>query len=257
VAGAWLEVAAGSYQSCGIKSDSTLWCWGDNTNGQLGTGTTTAASQPSQVASDGWKQVSSSYLHSCAVKQDGTLWCWGINANLQLGDPQDSFRMSPWQVAGSDWVQVATGLYHTCATRTDGSLLCWGGNLAGQLGNAGVPVDPTGAASKTADPVLVAGTWSTIAAGQSHTCGIQPDKSLWCWGDNAKGQLGDNTLLAKGEPNQVVVAGLTWEQVAAGAEHTCAVATGGAVWCWGANSSGQLGLGSSGTSKPFPARVAQ
>jgi alpha-tubulin suppressor-like RCC1 family protein len=255
VAGAWLEVATGSYQSCGIKSDFTLWCWGDNTNGQLGNGGADTAGQPTQVAGDGWKQVSSGYLHTCAVKQGGTLWCWGLNANLQLGDAQ--YHPSPSQVAGSDWLQVATGLYHTCATRTDGSLLCWGGNISGQLGNAGVPVDPTGATSKTADPVLVAGTWSTIAAGQSHTCGIQPDKSLWCWGDNTKGQLGDNTLLAKSEPNQVVVAGQTWEQVAAGAEHTCAMATGGAVWCWGANLGGQLGLGSSGAPKEFPARVVQ
>jgi alpha-tubulin suppressor-like RCC1 family protein len=255
LAGGWLTVTTGNYQSCGIKSDLTLWCWGDNANGQLGTGATIAAKQPTQVAGDGWKQVSSSYLHTCAIKQDGTLWCWGLNGNLQLGDAQ--YHPSPWQVAGGDWVQVVTGLYHTCATRTDGSLLCWGGNISGQLGNADVPVDPTGSTGKTADPVLVAGTWSTIAAGQSHTCGIQPNKTLWCWGDNAKGQLGDNTLLAKGEPTQVVVAGLTWESVAAGAEHTCAVATGGAVWCWGANLAGQLGLGSSGASKAFPARVVQ
>jgi hypothetical protein len=78
-------VAAGIYQTCAIAQDTSLWCWGANTNGELGTGNTVSSGVPVQVAGQGWSQVSGNYLHSCAVKNDGTLWCWGLNANLQTG----------------------------------------------------------------------------------------------------------------------------------------------------------------------------
>jgi hypothetical protein len=251
--GPWQSVATGVYQTCAIKQDGTLWCWGDNTNGTLGTGDTNPSTVPVQVTGQGWSQVSTNYLHSCAVKTDGTLWCWGLNANLEAGTTSQ-FPWSPVQVGGTTWTQVTTGLYHTCAIKTDGTLWCWGGNFSGQLGNDSLPPLPT---SQTSDPLQVTGTtWQSVSAGQSHTCAIMLDGTLWCWGFNESGQLGDNTLDSKSTPVAVVTFGQTWAVVAAGVTHTCALATGGSLWCWGDNSAGQLGIGSS-QPREIPTRVAQ
>jgi len=251
--GPWQSVATGLYQTCAIEQDGTLWCWGDNTNGTLGTGSTKPSSVPVQVTGQGWSQVSTNYLHTCAVKTDGTLWCWGLNANLEAGTTSP-LPWSPVQLAGTTWTQVTTGLYHTCAIKKDGTLWCWGGNLSGQLGSDSIPVLPT---SQTSDPVQVTGTaWQSVSAGQSHTCAIMLDGTLWCWGSNSSGQLGDSTLDSKSTPVAVVTSGQTWAKVAAGVTHTCALATGGSLWCWGDNSAGQLGTGSNDP-RAIPTRVAQ
>jgi alpha-tubulin suppressor-like RCC1 family protein len=250
--GPWQSVAAGLYQTCAIKQDGTLWCWGDNTNGTLGTSDTNSSAVPIQVTGQGWSQVSANYLHACAVKTDGTLWCWGLNANLEVGT-KSQFPWLPVQLSGT-WTQVTTGLYHSCATKPDGTLWCWGGNLSGQLGNDSIPVLPT---SQTSDPVQVAGTtWQSVSAGQSHTCAIMLDGTLWCWGSNSSGQLGDNTVNLRSTPVAVVTSGQTWAMVVAGVTHTCALATGGSLWCWGDNSAGQLGIGSNDL-REIPTRVAQ
>jgi alpha-tubulin suppressor-like RCC1 family protein len=251
--GPWQSVATGLYQTCAIKQDGTLWCWGDNTDGTLGTGDTNSSAVPVQVTGQGWSQVSTNYLHTCAVKSDGTLWCWGLNANLEAGTTSQ-FPWLPVQVSGTTWKQVTTGLYHTCAIKTDGTLWCWGGNPSGQLGNDGIAPLST---SQTSDPVQVAGTtWQSVSAGQSHTCAVMLNGTLWCWGSNDSGQLGDNTLDSKSTPVAVVTSGQTWAMVAAGVTHTCALATGGSLWCWGGNSAGQLGIGSNDPGK-IPTRVAQ
>ena len=251
--GPWQSVATGEYQTCAIKQDGTLWCWGANTNGTLGTGDTNSSAVPVQVTGQDWSQVSTNYLHSCAVKTDGTLWCWGLNANLEAGTAS-LFPWTPVQVGGATWKQVTTGLYHTCAVKTDGTLWCWGGNLSGQLGNESIAPLPN---SQTSDPVQVTGTtWQSVSAGQSHTCAIMLDGTLWCWGSNDSGQLGDNTLDSKSTPVAIVTSGQTWAMVAAGVTHTCALATGGSLWCWGDNSAGQLGIGSS-QPREIPTRVAQ
>ena len=251
--GPWQSVATGLYHTCAIKQDGTLWCWGDNTDGTLGTGDTNPSSVPVQVTGQGWSQVSTNYLHTCAVETDGTLWCWGLNANLEAGTTSN-FTWSPAQIGGTTWKQVTTGLYHTCAIKTDETLWCWGGNLSGQLGSDSIPVLPT---SQTSDPVQVTGTtWQSVSAGESHTCAIMLDGTLWCWGSNTSGQLGDNTLDSKSTPVAVGTFGQTWAMVAAGVTHTCALATGGALWCWGDNSAGQLGIGSKQPSE-IPTLVAQ
>jgi len=252
--GPWQSVSTGSYQTCAIKADNTLWCWGDNTNGQLGVGDTLQKNSPTQVVGQGFGQVSTNYLHSCAVKLDGTLWCWGLSTDLQVGDSSLSSYMVPSQVAGTNWAQVTTGLYHTCAIKKDSTLWCWGGNYSGQLGTATIPVINT---SKTSAAVQITdATWKSVSAGQSHTCAITIDGSLWCWGSNSQGQLGDKTQALKNTPVNIVVAGVSWAAVAAGATHTCALAVGGSLWCWGDNTAGQLGIGSNEL-HTSPARVVQ
>ena len=251
--GPWQSLSAGIYQTCAIKADETLWCWGDNTNGQLGTGNTAKTSVPVQVGGTGYTQVSARFMHTCALKQDGTLWCWGLNSNRQLGTDLRDFLYQPEQVKDSDWQQLATGLYHTCGLKQDRSLWCWGGNMSGQLGNASLPVDDK---AQTATPQSIAGTWASVSAGTTHTCGIMTDGSLWCWGDNSSGQLGIASKVSQGTPAAVTVPGVTWARVTAGMVHTCAVGTDGSLWCWGKDADGELGNGSS-EDRLAPTRVVR
>ena len=146
---------------------------------------------------------------------------------------------------------ISEGVYHTCALRTDASLWCWGGNSSGQLGTSLVLASSN---SKTATPAQVPGAWLQVDTGQSHTCAIASDNSLWCWGDNSAGQLGDGTHTAQALPVRVVVPGQSWASVKAGLSHTCALSLDGDIWCWGDNGDGQLGIGSN-TQQTIPQRV--
>jgi alpha-tubulin suppressor-like RCC1 family protein len=119
----WKQVAAGAAHSSAIKTDGTLWTWGQNTDGQLGDNTTTNKSSPVQTiaASTNWKQVSCNGMHTTAIKTDGTLWTWGQGINAQLGNGVSSSRSSPAQTASStsNWILVSAGAYHTAAIRED------------------------------------------------------------------------------------------------------------------------------------------
>jgi cysteine-rich repeat protein len=243
--GPWLAVGAGSYQTCAIKQDGTLWCWGDNTNGQLGDGTLDTQLAPAQVTGAGagtvFSHVSTNFLHTCATTSEGFIWCWGLNSNAQTGDLINSYHISPVQVGGAGWVDVSTGMYHTCAVKDDNTLWCWGGNANGQLGTASIPI---GQGSQSAVPVQLDGVdWKSVSSGQNHVCAVKLDNSLWCWGDNTYGQLGTGNPNASNVPMNVVVPGVLWSMVATDVHHTCAVDTDGIVWCWGANTNGQLGIG--------------
>ena len=250
----WVLVTSGQVHGCGIRLDGSLSCWGDNTSGQLGVNTTAASFQQTEVPDGPWLTVTSGGSQTCAIKQDGTLWCWGSNADSQLAlDPTVSYRPAPSQIVGSTWEQVTTGADHTCAIKQDGTLWCWGGNSTGQLGNQTVPA---ALHSKSSGLLSIVGVWTEVSAGQKHTCAIASDKALWCWGDNSQGQLGTGNTTQAIVPAAISSTGLTWEHVAAGLTHTCALATGGTLWCWGSNSDGQLGIGR-GETRQVPTQVVQ
>ena len=235
----WTSVSAGEYHVAALQQDETLWTWGDNSSDQLGDSHAPSAGRasPGQVGTAQWLAVSAGSLHSCAIGLDRTLWCWGNNANGMIGDGTTLMHIDPTQTVGTDWATVSAGLYHTCATKIDGSLWCWGDNSNGQLGLA--------VASSSTSPAQVAvgsTTWIAVSAGQMHTCGLQSDKSLWCWGSNADGQLGIGSNLPSSIPT-AVAPGSIWTVVSAGGSHTCAVAGNGTLWCWGRNANGQLGIG--------------
>ena len=254
--GTWASVGAGYYHTCATKADNSLWCWGQNFSGQLGDGTTADHTVPNAVVGtdsdagvSGWKMLSVGYLHNCAISLDTALYCWGGNGQGQLGLGTMTFGMQPSPVGGgADWTTVSAGYQHTCGIRGAGSLWCWGDNGAGQLGGS--------ASTKEGKPVQVGDTadWIAVSAGQSHTCAIKIDGSLWCWGDNSKGQLGlgDGTPMNHPMPTQVNDPAGNWYQVAAGAGYTCGIQSAGSLWCWGDNSKGQLGDGSTiGRTKPI------
>jgi alpha-tubulin suppressor-like RCC1 family protein len=234
-------VSAGDEHTCARKTDGTLWCWGYNGFGQLGDGTATSSATPVQVAASGFFiEVSAGGYHTCARKSDSTLWCWGDNDVGMLGDGTTTNRSTPVQVTGleSPAAEVSAGEDHTCARLTDGTLWCWGWNYHGQLGD--------GSHTDSSTPVQVdrLGTVVTqISTGRDFTCARETDDSLWCWGYDDYGELGNGTTLEKTIPTAVSALGQSVNEVSAGQYFACASDDSGSTWCWGSNLTGQLGTG--------------
>ncbi|MFC1482170.1 RCC1 domain-containing protein [Myxococcota bacterium] len=237
------HIDAGAFFNCALKTDGTVWCWGENSYGQLGDGTQSHRSTPVQVVGPGGLGFVTdvAYLDagghsSCAVKTDGTVWCWGHNDHGQLGiSTATASSSSPVQVqllADAAWVSGSGA--HRCAVKTDGTVWCWGYNDYGQLGD--------GTTTSHYFPTQVTGLTDVagLSAGGGHVCAVKTDGTAWCWGYNANGQLGDGTTTNQYSPTQVI--GLAnVSDLSAGGEHTCAVKTDGTLWCWGNNVDGQLG----------------
>jgi alpha-tubulin suppressor-like RCC1 family protein len=236
----WKLVAGGSYQTVAIKTDGTLWNWGNNANGQLGDNSVTVRSSPVQTVAGGtnWKLVTSGRFHTAAIKTDGTLWLWGRNGDGQLGANNTTHRSSPVQTVagGTNWKLVAGGDFHTAAVKTDGTLWTWGINTNGQLG------DNTVVHRSSPVQTVSGGTnWKLVAVGHYYTTSIKTDGTLWNWGNNGIGQLGDDSRTHRSSPVQTVSGGTNWKLVECGHYHTTAIKTDGTLWLWGGNAFGQLG----------------
>lgn len=236
----WKQVASGDGHTGAIKTDGTLWMWGYNNTGRLGINTTVDKSSPVQTISGGtnWKQIACGSLHTTAIKTDGTLWTWGFNAFGELGDNTTVGKSSPVQTvaAGTNWKQVSAYRYYTSAIKTDGTLWTWGFNNFGRLG------DNTTANKSSPVQTVAGGTnWKLVSCGTYHMGGIKTDGTLWLWGQNGYGELGDNTVANKSSPIQTISAGTNWKQLSCGYSYTAAIKNDGTLWTWGINSGGQLG----------------
>jgi alpha-tubulin suppressor-like RCC1 family protein len=235
-----VAIAAGLDHSLALRSDGTVWAWGQNYGGQLGDGSTTNRSAPVQVRANGPTGVTAiagGSAHSLALKSDGTAWAWGFNGNGQLGDGTTTRRSRPVQVSGlTGVITVAAGYQHSLALRSDGTVWAWGFNGNGQLGDnsttdSSVPVQVIGLTGVTA-----------IAAGGYHSLALKSDGTVWAWGRNDYGQLGDGTT--SNHPTPVQVSGLTGAvAIAGGGFHSLALKSDGSVWAWGYGYWGQLGNG--------------
>jgi alpha-tubulin suppressor-like RCC1 family protein len=249
----WAKVAAGAVHTVALKSDGTLWTWGDNSSGQLGDGTTTGITSPIQVgAGTNWVAVDAGYDHTVALKSDGTLWAWGSNSYGALGDGTTTIRKSPVQaLGGPNWRTITAGDYYTAARRVDGTLWAWGYNSEGQLG------DGTSTDRNSPVQVGVDHNWVSAAAGAgswgSHTAALRSDGTLWTWGDNGSGELGDGTNMSSYFQGQVG-SDTDWKAVSVGRGSTIALKSGNDVWAWGYNLYGQVGDGTT-TSRNTPQRV--
>ena len=224
----WCQVSAGRYHSAAVRANGTLWTWGCNNYGQLGHGTATTCSRSSPVSVVGgftdWCQVSSGVVHVAAIRSNGTLWTWGNNLYGKLGHSTATTcsRSSPVSVVGgfTDWCWVSASYNHSAAIRTNGTLWTWGSNSCGQLG------DNSSATASKSSPVSVVGgftDWCQVSVGRSRTAAIRTNGTLWTWGDNCCGILGDNTVANKSSPVSVVGGFTDWCQVSVGVFHTGAV----------------------------------
>jgi alpha-tubulin suppressor-like RCC1 family protein len=245
VPGTYTQLAAGNAHSLALRADGTLWAWGDNFYGQLGStannATHTPNPTPAQVGTASYTQLAAGYDFGLALRPDGTLWAWGRNTYGQLGNSTrtgtDDPTPTPTQVGAAVYTQLAAGQHHSLALQADGSLYAWGNNFYGQLGTA----TNTGANTANATPTQVPGTYTRLAAGLGHSQALQATGSLYAWGDNAAGQLGAGS--GAPSPTPTLVPG-TYVQLAAGASHGLALQANGSLWAWGQNTSGQLGGGS-------------
>ena len=235
---------ASSYHSLANKLDGTLFAWGKNSRGSVGDGTTINRSSPVQVgALTTWDFVSVGQNHSIAIKSDGTLWTWGANGAGQLGINNRTYRSSPVQVGtDTNWAIASGGRDHSFFVTSTGELYAVGLNAQGVLG--------LGDATNRSSPVQVGADtdWGTedqqIATSDRLCAAIKSDGTLWTWGDNLTGGLGQNTPGATDRSSPVQVGALTnWSKVSVGVKCCMAVKTDGTLWSWGYNSDGQGGRG--------------
>jgi alpha-tubulin suppressor-like RCC1 family protein len=229
-----------SSSSMVIKTDNSLWVWGDNTNGVLGLGDIINRSSPVQVGLlTNWKQVSIGNGPVLAIKTDGTLWAWGNQAYGELGQNNNTLYSSPAQVGSlANWKQVSAGGHAVLAIKYDGTLWAIGDNRYGTLGLGNI--------TPYSSPVQVGSltNWKQITTGHHHAVAIKTDGSLWAWGENLYGQVGTGASAVSYYSSPVQVGSLTnWKQVAGGLQHTVAVKTDGTLWSWGYNTNGELGQG--------------
>jgi alpha-tubulin suppressor-like RCC1 family protein len=247
----WAQISLGGAHTCGLRTDHTLWCWGDNSRGQLGIGNpaVTQAPTPQQVGGT-YLKVSAGNQHTCAIQLDGQLFCWGSNDGFQLAQSSAGPSYGPGSSiaapTSSYWSDVSAGGAHTCGLTTSGQLYCWGRNGSGQLG-----FNPS-AAPQTSPTQVNTAYYKQVSAGGEHTCAVRSDDTLWCWGSNRQNQVGIGSTVEYSANtfapmSQVDPGGFAdWLYVSSGANHTCGVRRDGGSYsahCWGSINYGQTGRG--------------
>ncbi|MFT4185715.1 MAG: hypothetical protein QM613_00550, partial [Micrococcaceae bacterium] len=262
----WVTVATGKSDdggySLGVQTNGQLYAWGVNTTGQLGIGSLSTRAVPSVVGSslslNPWAATVGGHGHSLGVTEANKLYGWGLNTNGSVGDGTNTTpRTNPRAVSASyDWAQITAG--HSCSAGilTDGSLYSWGLNDLGQLG--------LGNTTNKNSPQRVGSSlgvsWMQVSMQYWHALALTTDGALYAWGNNSKGQIGDNTTTNRTSPISITVSDVTsWQYVSAGAgssgvSHSLAIAENGDLYAWGNNSSGQLGDGTN-VNKLVPTKI--
>lgn len=224
-----VEISAGYIHTCARVADGSLRCWGNNSSGQLGNGTTVdpwAVVSVSGISSA--VEISLGNNMSCAREITDNILCWGSNSDGKLGTGLSATLSTiPVMVSGAAGSRgIAAGNDHVCVRMPDGTARCWGNNLYGQLGD--------GTTSNRSTPVPVSGLVNVvdIGTGQSHSCAVINDGTVRCWGSNGVGELGDGTTVSRSTP--ITVVGLrNAVRIAVGSRHACAMLSDGTVSCWG------------------------
>jgi alpha-tubulin suppressor-like RCC1 family protein len=254
-------IAAGQGHTLALKSDGTVVAWGYNRDGELGNGTNEDSPTPVRVKDfhdlsgnlSGVQAIAAGSSHSLALKEDGTVWAWGYNFDGQLGDGTKANSTRPVRVGQLGRVQaIAAGAFFSLALKEDGTVWAWGANTSGQDNKvSGQLGDDAITSSKVPVEVGDLGGTEAIAAGSSHALALKEDGTVWAWGDNFFGELGDGTHGAKADsPKPVRVSDLKGVgAIEGGGWFSLALKTDGSVWAWGYNQDGELGNGSSSDAK--------
>ena len=245
------ELVLGNEHTCATSADGRIKCWGDNQQGQLGPGVTGDRHTPGadlRLRGRAVKALAAGGDHTCAILDGGAVKCWGRNADGQLGlgdltnrgdGPGQMGDSLPEVALGAPAIAVAAGAAHSCVVTSDGGVRCWGAGTAGQLGlgnNSGTLVPPSSA-------VALPGAATAVVAGDDFSCALLASGQAVCWGAAARGQLGTGEVVDHAAPAAPIGFPAKATALVAGARHACALLEDGRIACWGANDSGQLGLG--------------
>ena len=246
------SVSAGQTHTCAIDNSSAATCWGKNSYGELGNGSTSTIYAPVSVDNISTAtSVSTGDGHTCALLSGGTVKCWGRGTSGQLGNGSTSTKYAPVSVDNiSLATAVSVGDSHSCALLSGGTVKCWGYGNPGQLGN--------GSTGDQSTPIAVSDISTAIAvsAGERHTCALLSGGTIKCWGYGSYGQLGYSSSGISSQTTPVSVSGIsTAVSVSTGYNHTCALLSNGTIMCWGFGDNGQLGIGSS-SNKTTPVSVS-
>jgi alpha-tubulin suppressor-like RCC1 family protein len=249
-----VSVVAGTDFTCALLQDATVRCWGRNDSSQLGAVTPdTKSATPVTVGGlSGVTSMSAGAAHICAVAGAGLVNCWGAGTFGQLGNAMTVSSTMPVMVGLSSLVSsVATGNTHTCAVRLNGALSCWGRNSENELGDPSV----SGMSSSPINVSVLSPDFVAIGAGAFHTCAIHMSGTASCWGSNSSGQLAMPVSVSSSGSPIDLLDGPSFAAVTGGESHTCGLTRSGAVYCWGDNSEGQLGVVAAGAMSSQPVAI--
>lgn len=234
----WQKVSLGYYHAVAIRSDGTLWSWGENSYGQLGLGDNTNRTAPVQIGSDSnWVSISAGDEFNMAIRANGTLWSWGHNYSGQLGLGTSGNQNLPVQVGtATNWVKVKAGREFCLGIQSDGTLWSWGNNQMGQLGTGNTQYrNAPGQVGSATD-------WVDVSAADFHSIAIRSNGTLWSWGDNGNGQLGLGDYANRNTPTQIG-SGTNWAKISSRTRQNFAIRTDGTLWAWGEGGYYSLGNG--------------
>lgn len=237
-------LSAGNNHTCLLNANGEAYCWGDNSVGQLGNGSTESSMTPVSVSGDlSFTSISAGWDHTCAITEDNDAYCWGRGRYGRLGNGSSENSRVPTEVSGGlSFESVDSGMAHTCGLTTDGAAFCWGRGEDGILGNNSVK------SSLVPVPVSDGLAFGSINAGSATTCGITTNGDAYCWGASDFGNLlgqGEGDLASKATPG--LVAGefrFKPNSISVGLDHVCAISRSDKAVCWGRGRYGKLGIGS-------------
>ncbi|MEI7917847.1 MAG: prepilin-type N-terminal cleavage/methylation domain-containing protein [Candidatus Saccharibacteria bacterium] len=252
------SLSSGADHTCVVASDNLAYCWGYNSNGQLGNGSTTQSNVPVAVATTGVlsgktiKSISSGRNYTCVIASDNLVYCWGAGTSGQLGNNAYLDSLTPVAVntagvlSGKTVKSISVGNYFTCLIASDDLAYCWGYNYSGQLGNNSATQQFSVPVAVNTAGLLNGKTIKSIASGASNACAIASDNLSYCWGVNNAGQLGNNSTVNSLVPVAVInTTGLLNSKIinyiSTGAVDTCVIASDYRTYCWGQNMDGNLG----------------
>lgn len=263
----FVSLTSKGHHTCALDQSGAAWCWGLNTNGQLGTGSVSPAYADEPVSAavgHTFQSLGGGAFFTCGVEQDGTAWCWGNNEHGEAGIGEVAYDapfavLTPQQVVGGhSFVSIHVGFFASCGITDTGAAHCWGYNYFGGLGAGFRTTDWLVDHYSESSPLAVVGglAFSMLAPGFGHTCGLTTSNGAFCWGFDLYGQVGTGTVTAAYPYSvltpQAVMGGGSFAALDTGYDHSCAITLLGEGQCWGADGQGQLGDGTISPADPTP-----